>query len=101
MIQSQAQRRQQSKAGLVLHRLWHDRWIYIFLLPTVTLYLLFTVWPIIASYWYSLLDWNGFDQNPTFVGLGNYVELVNDPLFWNAFRNSFVYMLIVVPCRVG
>jgi multiple sugar transport system permease protein len=101
MIQSQAQRRQQSKAGLILQRLWHDRWIYIFLLPTVSLYLLFTVWPIIASYWYSLLDWNGFDQNPTFVGLGNYVELVHDPLFWNAFRNSFVYMLIVVPCRVG
>jgi len=64
-------------------------------------YLLFTLWPIVASYWYSLLDWNGFSRDKTFVGLANYKEVAQDPLFWRAFRNSFFYMAMVVPIRVG
>jgi multiple sugar transport system permease protein len=82
-------------------RLWRDRWIYIFLLPSVVLYGLFTLWPILTSYWYSLLDWDGFDPNPRFIGLDNYAEVVQDPLFWRAFGNSFLYMALVVPFRVG
>lgn len=85
----------------VARRLWKDRWIYVFLTPTVTLYVLFTLWPVIASYWYSLLDWNGFSRERSFVGLSNYTEVARDPLFWRAFRNSFVYMALVVPLRVG
>lgn len=85
----------------LVRRLWHDRWIYLFLTPTVVLYLLFTLWPMIASYWYSMLDWNGFSRDRTFVGLDNYREVIDDPLFWRAFRNSFWYMAGVVPLRVG
>lgn len=82
-------------------RLWRDRWIYLFLTPTVVLFVLFTLWPIVASYWYSLLDWNGFSEDRRFIGLDNYREVANDPLFWNAFQNSFIYMGLVVPIRVG
>ncbi len=87
--------------GGVIQRLWHDRWIYLFLAPTLVLYALFTLWPIIASYYYSLLDWNGFDQSGTFIGLANYVEVVQDPLFWNAFKNTFLFVFVTVPIRVG
>lgn len=90
-----------SRARKLRQRLWKDRWIYIFLAPTTILYLLFTLWPIVASYWYSLLDWNGFSRDRTFVGLANYREVAQDPLFWRAFRNSFFYMAMVVPIRVG
>ena len=81
--------------------LWRDRWIYLFLAPTAILYLLFTLWPMVASYWYSLLDWNGFSREKRFVGLDNYREVIHDPLFWRAFVNSFWYMIGVVPLRVG
>src|SRR5207245_8618946 len=67
-------------------RLWRDRWIYLFLAPTLVLHALFTLWPVVASYWYSLLDWNGFDRGGTYVGLANYAEVLGDPLFWNAFK---------------
>jgi len=82
-------------------RLRRDRWIYLFLLPTVLLYSAYTIWPVLASAWYSLLDWNGFDQSGTFVGLANYSELLADPLFWNAFTNTFLFLLLAVPLRVG
>jgi multiple sugar transport system permease protein len=90
-----------NRRSTVPRRLCRDRWIYLFLTPTIVLFVLFTLWPMAASYWYSLLDWNGFSQDRQFIGLANYREVANDPLFWQAFRNSFVYMGLVVPIRVG
>lgn len=82
-------------------RLWKDRWIYLFLLPTLILYPLYTVWPILASWYYSLLDWNGFERSGSFIGVANYRELVRDPLFWNAFENTAIFMFLAVPLRAG
>ncbi len=82
-------------------RLWDDRWIYLFLLPTAILYTLYTLWPIAASYWYSLLDWNGFSRDRAFVGLANYRAALDDPLFWQAFRQTFLFMVVTVPIRVA
>jgi multiple sugar transport system permease protein len=81
--------------------LWNDRWIYLFLAPTALLFTLFTIWPILASYWYSLLDWNGFEREGAFVGLANYAEVVQDEWFWNSFKNTFLFMFITLPIRVG
>lgn len=84
-----------------LGRIWADRWIYLFLLPTTLLLGIFTVYPTLASLWFSLLDRDGFGSDGAFVGLANYVELANDPLFWNAFGNTMQFLLIAVPLRVG
>ncbi len=81
-------------------KLWHDRLIYLFLLPTLVLYILFTLWPIIASFYMSLLDWNGFSKEAAFIGLDNYAEVIADPLFWSSFKNTIVFMAITVPIRV-
>ncbi len=75
--------------------------IWMFLLPTLVLYGLYTLYPLLASYWYSLLDWNGFDTAPTFVGLSNYAEVFADPLFWSSFRITGLFALVTVPARVG
>jgi multiple sugar transport system permease protein len=101
MIDSYPPARSSSILGRLGKRLWKDRWIYVFLTPTAILYSLFVIWPIIASYWFSMLDWNGFDASPKFVGLSNYGEIVQDPQFWSAFRNSFIFMGLVVPIRVS
>jgi len=83
------------------HRLWADRWIYLFLLPTAILYTLYTLWPIAASYWYSLLDWNGFEARGIYIGLANYREILQDRFFWNAFGNTFLFAIVTVPIRVS
>lgn len=85
----------------IAQRLWRDRWIYVFLLPTTLLLGGFTIYPVAASIWFSLLDWNGFARAGAFIGLANYGELLNDRLFWNAFRNTMVFMVLAVPLRVG
>jgi multiple sugar transport system permease protein len=82
-------------------RIWADRWIYVFLVPTVVLIGSFTIYPVLASVWFSLLDWNGFGRAGTFIGLGNYAALWHDRLFWNAFANTLKFLVVAVPLRVG
>lgn len=76
-------------------------WMYLFLLPTVLGYGAYTVYPLVASWWYALLDWPGFAETGTFIGLENFRRLFEDDLFWNAFRNSLVFLVVAVPLRVG
>jgi multiple sugar transport system permease protein len=78
-----------------------ERWCYLFMAPTLILAALFTFWPIIASWYYSVLDWSGYTADRTFVGLDNYRELFADPFFWQAFGRSFLFMVVAVPIRLG
>lgn len=75
-------------------------WIWLFLAPTIILFGLFTVYPSVASWWYSVVDWDGFSNDMPFVGLQNYREVLADPLFWNAFRNTGLFMVVTVPVQV-
>lgn len=75
-------------------------WVWGFLTPTVVLYGLYTVYPIIASYWYSFVEWNGFESEKTFVGLQNYRDVLADPLFYNTFKITVLFMLVTVPIKV-
>ncbi len=91
--------RQRGGRGVVA-RLVADRHLYVFLLPFFGLFVLFTLIPIGASWYYSLLDWNGFEKKGTFVGLANFKEIIGDKFFWNAVKNTFVFVLTAAPLRV-
>lgn len=72
-------------------------WCWLFVLPTTLFYAAFQAWPILSSIYYSTLDWSGISSKKTFVGLANFAELFKDQWFWNAFANSFKYMVFSVP----
>lgn len=72
-------------------------WCWLFVLPTTLFYAAFQAWPIVSSIYYSTLDWSGISSQKSFVGLDNFVELFQDQWFWNAFANSFKYMVFSVP----
>ena len=76
-------------------------WCWAFVSLTLIFYLLFQGYPILCSVYYSLFNWSGMTSNMTYVGLENYRSLLNDSLFWGAFRNSFRYMIMVVPLEVA
>lgn len=81
-------------------QLWSYRIDYLFLLPGMLIFGAFILYPIFASQYFSLLNWSGFDANQTFVGLANYVELLGDKFFWDAFRRSFLFTLGTVPAQM-
>ncbi|CAM4124079.1 sugar ABC transporter permease [Paenibacillus alkaliterrae] len=67
------------------------------LLPALLLYLVFVIIPIIWSAYYGLFDWKGIGT-AKFIGLGNYLEAIQDPIFWLSFKNN---MLIVAASVFG
>lgn len=75
-------------------------WCWAFLAPALLLYCMFGLWPILSGFYYAALDWSGLATTKRFVGLDNFVEVARDPYFWNAYRNSFVFMLGVVPIHL-
>ena len=72
---------------------WTGLWIVLFLLPFLVLYLGFTLWPLIATIIYSFFDWDGISSLKDFVGIRNYIEIAKDPVFWESFRNTFVFAI--------
>lgn len=89
------------KKKSILARLRESWWIYLFLLPTFLGYGIYTVYPLVASWWYAFLDWPGFAARGEFIGLANFRLLWADDLFWNSFRNSLIFLVVAVPLRVG
>jgi ABC-type sugar transport system permease subunit len=77
-----------------------SRWCYVFMLPSLVLAGMFTFYPMVMSWYFSFLDWTGFTADRNFVGLDNYRELVDDPMFWHAFGRSFLFVLVAVPIRL-
>ena len=67
------------------------RWCYLFMLPSLILATMFTFWPIVASWYFSLLDFSGFSSARPFIGLANYRELIHDPFFWRSLGHSFLF----------
>ena len=62
------------------------------LAPACALFGVFVVWPVLDSVWLSLHDWDGI-KPPRFVGLGNYAELLSDPVFATALLNNLWWLL--------
>ena len=67
--------------------------IFLFLTPAFVLFLIFLVYPIIQSVYYSLFSWKGFGAAVDFVGLDNFKGILTDRVFMKAVGNA---LLIVV-----
>ena len=81
-------------------KLWHHRWVYLFMVPSAVLGLLFTLYPTVMSWYFSFLDWSGFSDNADFVGFANYREAMADPMFWDSFGRSLLFVVVAVPARL-
>ena len=68
--------------------------VILFLLPAFSLFLLFIVYPIVRSSYFSLFDWNGLGPAVDFVGLDNYKRILADQVFRKAVLNGFFIVLL-------
>ncbi len=84
----------------MFQRISRHRWVYVFMLPSLVLTALFTLYPIFASFYFSLFQWSGFTADAFFIGAQNYQEVTVDRQFWNAFSKSFIFMFCSVPIKL-
>ncbi len=79
----------------VITRIYRARMSYLFILPAMTVFTVFFVYPLFYTIYISLNLWLQI-RSPVFVGLENYGEVFRDPGFWNAMKNTIYYSLMVV-----
>lgn len=70
--------------------------VALFLLPALIPLVLFRLFPMVASFFVSLTEWNLL-RPPVWVGFGNYVEVLTDPKFHRALGNTLFYMVGYLP----
>ena len=68
----------------------------IFILPALIIYLLFSITPFLYTIYYSFTDYT--DMNPInlhFVGLKNYIKVLQTPVMLAAIKNSVIYAILL------
>lgn len=68
---------------------------FLLLAPGVSLFVVFVIYPIVASFVLSLQRWNGLGPK-AWIGLGNYAELFADPVFYTALANNLLWLALSV-----
>lgn len=74
---------------------------YAFLLPALLLICLFTLAPIAYALFVSLQKMDIISGRYSYIGLRNLSYLIEDDKFWAACRNTFNYVMIVVPLQTA
>lgn len=85
----------------MLKKMKRTNWvIYCMLMPWIIGFLVFKVYPIIISFYYSLLEYPILGD-PEFVGLQNYLEIfTKDDTFTASFFATIKYVLIGTPAVI-
>ena len=68
------------------------RYPYLFISPYLLLFLVFQLVPIVWTVYISFTEWNGL-KPPKWVGLKNYKLMMNDYMFADSVRNTFIYWI--------
>jgi raffinose/stachyose/melibiose transport system permease protein len=68
--------------------------VALFLLPAVILFVLFLVYPIFRSVYYSLFNWNGLGPATKFIGLNNFKQILTDQVFLQAIEHCLIIVVL-------
>lgn len=77
------------------------RTFFQFASPSIIIMMLLMVVPLIMAVWLGMnyITYNNI-TSPQFVGLRNFIEVLEDPVFWRSFRFTGLYMIVVVPMQI-
>ena len=71
---------------------------YVYIAPFFVVFAVVGLFPLLYTGYVSLFDWQLGDDTATWLGAGNYTELLQDPQFWNALVNTVsIFLLSSVP----
>jgi sn-glycerol 3-phosphate transport system permease protein len=73
---------------------------WLLLTPALALLVAFTHWPAVATFWDSLSSTPRGARPAHWVGLDNFAALMDDPVFFQALWNNFIYAVATIPVSV-
>ncbi len=73
------------------------RTAWLLLAPSLLIMLGVTLWPVVSTFILSFFDLHtGINQVRTFVGLGNYIEMLQDQTFWETIGRTLYFTVVSV-----
>jgi ABC-type sugar transport system permease subunit len=69
---------------------------FLFILPALIGFCFIRVIPMMTSFYYSFTDWDGFSSEAKFIGLANYLRLLQDPEVKNSIMVSLTFVVVSV-----
>jgi ABC-type sugar transport system permease subunit len=68
---------------------------YLFILPAFLLVFIFLIIPVLQTFYYSFLEWDGIKE-PVFIGFSNYLRIFSDDNFIVSFRNTIIWVIFTL-----
>lgn len=82
-----------------------SRAAWLFVAPALVVIAVFFLLPAMASLLLSLTDFDLYalsnSRNMRWVGFGNYIDLLQRPLFWQALGNTLYFVVVGVPVSIA
>jgi ABC-type sugar transport system permease subunit len=84
-------RRAQARLGLLL------------VLPVMALVITFFLFPMISAGYFAVVEFDGLDPTPPFIGAANFTEMFGDPEVWRALGRNAIWIVIgtAAPMVIG
>jgi multiple sugar transport system permease protein len=73
---------------------------YVLMTPALLLLIVFIAYPFVLGVWYSMSDVAIFGLGK-FIGLKNYADMLNSPVFIQTVKNSFIYTGFATVFKLG
>lgn len=72
---------------------WHA---FLFLLPSIFFFVVFSYWPLLQNLYLSFFSWNMVSPNMKFVGLDNYISVLGSEELIKILVNTVVFVAIML-----
>lgn len=72
-----------------------------FVLPFMVVYVIFQIYPLFQAIIASLFKWDLLTSSMSFIGLKNYIYMLQDPTFWSSLTNTIKFVIYSTPLLIG
>jgi len=75
----------------------------IFMAPAIILFVTIGLFPFLCEIWYSFTNWDGIHKAYGFVGIENFIDVINDTKYWSSmwFTIKFAFFVVIFSNLIG
>ena len=89
-----------TKTGVAKKKKDYNRWGYLFVLPFVIVFLVFSLYPVLRTLYLSLTSYKGYGD-AVWIGIDNYIRVFKDRFFWRDLWNTVKIWGVNIILQIG
>ena len=89
-----------TKTGVAKKKKDYYRWGYLFVLPFVIVFLVFSIYPVLRTLYLSLTSYKGYGD-AVWIGIDNYIRVFKDRFFWRDLWNTVKIWGVNIILQIG